>query len=194
MHKTKLLIILSLAFLFSNLAVWSQNNNTNDVSIYFDDGGISESRNIIKLNVLSTVNGDVPFNYERILNDAFSIEVGIGLLLPYYYPEEPQLYYNKVNNTEPGLGYSLMVMPRFYYLHSAPEVFYTGVQWRRRSFYRGGENIIRNDITVNYGIQFVLGRRILLDGSIGVGFRFKKGMFSDWADDNIELSLPLASK
>ncbi|MFH2143964.1 MAG: hypothetical protein ABIJ97_16180 [Bacteroidota bacterium] len=153
----------------------AQNDSIEDISYYFDDGGISEGKNIVKLNVLAIINGDLPVSYEKTLTNLFSIEVGVGLLLPYYFPEVPQVFEDETEIENPDFGYSLLVNPKFYLQHKAPELNYLGVQYRRRNYNLIDNTIVYTDITINCGLQLNFAKRFVVDYNVGLGYRFKKG-------------------
>ena len=166
--KTPLLLMTFILLLLHNKVI-AQNDSIQDNSYYFDDGSISESKNLVKINVLSIIIGDLPVYYERIFGKSFSIEIGAGILLPYYIPEVTQLFSNKSEIVDPNFGYSIWLHPK-YYIQQAPELNYFGIQFRRRNY---NQTIICTDLTFNYGLQFILGNRFILDYNVGLGFRFK---------------------
>ncbi len=166
------LTIIILTFVFTSLTFFGQ---ANDNSKYFDDGKISEAKNVIKLNLSSIIHGDVPIFYERAIGNSFAIEVGAGLLMPYYVPDLIQLLSDEKDFSDPDSGYSLWFQPKFYFGGNAPELVYVGLQYRRRNYKKDSSTFVYTDISFNYGYQLILGKRIALDYSSGVGFRFRGG-------------------
>lgn len=175
MIRKQFLFLLFIIISLYSLELRSQNDSITDISYYFDDGGISEAKNIIKINALAIVNGDLPFSLEKTISEAFGIEIGFGILLPYYVPEIPKLLTNDIDIVDPGYGYSLLVNPRFYLQHKAPEFNYWGIQYRRRNYNLNDGNIIYNNLTINFGLQLSFGKRFLFDYNIGAGIEFKEG-------------------
>ncbi len=192
MRKKHFILILLFVLISSSIELIAQNDSIKDNSYYFDDSGISEAKNIVKLNILSIINGDLPLYYERILSKSISIEVGVGLLLPYYIPELPQILSEEASDIKnPDLGYSLWIHPKLYIFHEAPELSYIGMQLRRRNYNQDYQTFRYTDITVNYGIQFIVGKRIVFDCNIGLGLfiNAKKSTLNDSYIDGIALPL-----
>ena len=180
--------------LISHHKVIAQNDSIQDNSYYFDDGGISESKNLVKINVLSIVNGDLPVYYERIIGKSFSIEFGAGILLPYYIPELPQLFLDEPEIENPDFGHSLWIHPKYYIQHEAPELNYLGIQFRRRSYTQDNQAIIFTDLTFNYGLQLIVGKRLVFDYNVGVGFRYKTQESLNIEKEISGLALPIGTK
>lgn len=193
--KITLRIVLFLSILVvSTDTLQAQNDSIQDNSYIFDDGGISESKNLIKVNVLSIINGDLPFYYERILSKSLSIEIGAGILLPYFVPELPQLFSDEPEIENPDLGYSIWVNPKYYYHQKAPEMGYMGIQYRRRNYNVENESIILTDLTVNFGFQLNFGKRLVVDYNIGAGYKFKTLKSINIKNKPSEVSLPIGIK
>ncbi len=169
----KICILLSLLMISGKLFAQIGNDDTSDISGYFDDGRISKAKNIIKVNALSVITGDIPVYYERVLTKRLSIEVGFGILLPYYGSELPGNTGVDQVISDPDNGYSIWVHPK-YYIWKSPEGSYLGIQYRRRSYNENGFNIIYSDYTINYGFQFIIGSRGIMDINLGLGLRDKK--------------------
>jgi len=175
MKMTKKIQIILMIFILSisHYKVIAQNDSIQDNSYYFDDGGISESKSLVKINVFSIVNGDLPVYYERIIGKSFSIEFGAGILLPYYIPELPQLFSGESEIANPDFGHSIWIHPKYYVQHESPELNYLGIQIRRRNYNQDNQTIIFTDLTFNYGLQLIVGKRLVFDCNVGVGFRYK---------------------
>jgi hypothetical protein len=160
---------------FVSTSAQSQNTDTNSVAYLMDDGNISNTKNIIKVNFISPIMGDVPFYYERLLGKYIGIEAGVGILLPYYGPEGLGILYEEKEIVDPGLGYSIWVQPKVYFFGKAPEYNYMGFQYRKRHYnLNNGQQIDHIDLTLNFGFQFFITNRLLLDYNIGIGFRQRK--------------------
>lgn len=100
-------LILSLVFLFLLPLVLCGQSNAK----YFDDGNISNARHKVKLNLASAYVGDINLSYEYKINDLLGVEVGAGLLMPYY--NELLTQYQVIN--EPEGGFSWHANIRWYY-------------------------------------------------------------------------------
>lgn len=172
----------------------AQSDSTQNNAYYFDDGGVSEAKNLIKLNILSIINGDLPVYYERVLSKSFSIEIGAGILFPYYIPELPQLSSDSHRIENPDYGYSLWIHPKYYLQDQAPELTYFGIQLRRRNYNQDNETIIYTDVTLNYGLQLYFGKRFVFDYNIGIGFRFETDKAIDIRYNTSGLAVPIGIK
>lgn len=160
----------------------AQNDNILDNSHYFDDEGGIGYRNLVKVNTFSAITGDLPIYYERVLHKLFALEVGAGVILPFYTPEIPKessLIDRHLKN--PESGYSIWIQPKYYFQGYAPELNYLGVQFRKRHYNQEGATIVHTDYTVNWGIQMKAGKFFVIDYSIGIGVRFK-----DYSSNDIE--------
>lgn len=197
MKKIILRCLSATFFLLAQNNLLAQNDSIQDNSYYFDDGGVAGSRNLLKINLLAVVHGDLAFNYERILSKRFSLEVGAGILLPYHIPDAAELILEEFPIQDPKNGYSLWIHPRYYVLDNAAERFYLGIQLRRRNYNldnAGNQTIIYSDITYNCGFQWIIGKRYVFDLNYGLGFRSitKKGPGPDC--ENGTLTIPFGIK
>ncbi|MCD4681289.1 MAG: hypothetical protein K8S00_12965, partial [Bacteroidales bacterium] len=128
--------------------------------------------------------------YERVIDRQMSIEVGIGLLLPYYGYEFPgSISINQVIS-DPDGGYSIWIHPKYHFI-KAQEGSYFGFQYRRRSYNENGSNIIYSDYTINFGFQLILGTRYIMDINWGLGYRYKQvpDGFLPWTEEFDKTSL-----
>lgn len=169
--------------------------NSDSLTKYFDDGGISNAKNIVKVNLASTISGDASVFYERIVGSVFSVEVGTGLLLKHYIPD----YYEFSNPDEISEivadsikgGYSLWFAPKIYYLKSAPELGYAGIQFRQRNYIMEHQNVTYNDVMFIGGFQKIIKKRLIMDLNFGVGIRLKK--FKPYIDQEKFTSVSVGS-
>lgn len=171
--KKHILLLFSLVklLLFTDICLLSQEDN----SYYFDDGGISTCNNVIKINTLSILNGDLPFFYERVFIDEISIEIGAGVLLPFYNIEN-NIFYSESSFpiTNPTGGYSIWIQPRFYSKHTAPESSYIGFMYRKRFYNQNNEQIVFTDFAINIGQQIMIKKRMTCDFSLGAGYKIQE--------------------
>lgn len=159
---------------FSCFIVIAQDSK-NNVDQYFDEGEVSSLKNSFKYNVASLYNGDVHFNYERVIGSFFSIELGAGYLLPYY---NHNAYYAASQNDftfSPQGGYSWSVMPRAYFNYNAPFAIYFGVKYRKRNYTleNGSSKMVQYAMIAGY--QFLVNDRICIDLNYGAGFDLYTG-------------------
>ena len=161
--------------LFTNLLFLiclSSNAQSDDVSQYFDDGGIDDRLNVVSINFSSLVVGDLALHFERKIGKAFGLETNLGLLLPYYTNEIPRFIfdYDKLI-TDPQIGYSFSLFPKFY-LQDKFDGIFLGLQYRRRSYLMDSGNIHFNDISYLSGSYFDFSSRLILEYAFGIGYRF----------------------
>lgn len=149
--------------------------DTVDTDYYFDDGGISNAKNVFKTNLLGLAFGELSVHYERVLLDWLTVEGGVGLMLPYFVPSlsEAWLEDRHVAGTR-NVGYSLYLSPKFYWMGEAPELSYFGFEVSTQKYEMNGveENFL--DIVTIYGFQMVVGKRVVLEYLLGVGVRMDK--------------------
>lgn len=163
------ILIVSLALIFST-SLYAQSEN--DISQYFDDGGVSESKNILKINLASALNGDISVHYERAVASNVSIEVGVGKLLPFYNFELPKLYESDFGIKDPDNGFSWSLQSKFYvWSQNTLEEGYAGFQISQRRY---ATTSTYTDLTMNYGVQLLLGKGFIVDLGIGIGGRFRE--------------------
>lgn len=163
---------LFLLFFLWNLTSYAQQTDVNDQ--YFDDGGISTTNSIIKVNFVSTLMGNPMIHYERLLAKFFSVDLGVGYVLPYYIPEFMELATFEPYVEKPKTGYSFSVNPRYWPLKNAPEGFYYGLLFRQRHYNCESNTVILRDITYVIGGQYNLTRHVNLNIDMGIGPMFSK--------------------
>lgn len=165
-----------------------------DVSQYLDDGGISLSKNILKVNLANVLIGEVPVSYERILGDAFGLEVGGAYILPYYGGTLLDEFTGNYHSGYPSSGKGFMVSPRYYMGREAPEKRHIGLQYRRRFVsYSNLSSEVRTDFSLVSGSQWVLGNRFVLDMESGLAYSivelYDAGMLYRASDITFQVSL-----
>ena len=149
-----------------------------DNSYYFDDAGISKSKNIIKTDIISLIHGDFPIIYERAVTDKIGIETGIGILLPYYVHDFLPLIFNGAPAfTNSKFGYRVSFNTKFY-SDTSLEKKYIEVLLKLRHF----ENLILIDHSIGFGKQIIIKDRLAFDVSLGIDLRFQESL-----DDNTYL-------
>lgn len=190
MRRKYPILILLFVLLLSNTMLLAQNDSINDISYYFDDG-ISGQKNLIKLNAMSIINGDLPVFYERILGNSIGIEVGVGLLLPYYVYELGDIFTEGAKIENFNLGYSLWIHPKYYVTHNAPELGYWGIQFRKRNY---SQTKSFTDITINTGAQYIIGKRMTISVNVGMGIRFNKDKTNETSELEEGFIIPFAIK
>lgn len=159
--------------MYWNVSYAQADSTKSSISYYLDDGGISTAKNVVKLNLAAIIYGEIPITYERALGDRFSLEVGIGLQLPYYNSELTTIE-KEDEIKDPQSGFGIWIFPKYYLHAKAPELNYIGILYRRMEYQLKNEEVIYRDFTYNYGIQTYIHDRLVFDGSIGTGFRSTK--------------------
>jgi hypothetical protein len=179
-------IILSIIFLTQLTYLHAQEDSykgEEDVSIYFNDSGYSKRKNLIKVNLLALVQGDLPISLERVITKGISIEAGVGVMLPYYTPNLFELLIPDERTIKnPDLGFSFMVQPKFYIIYKeAPEYSYVGVLYRKRFFSQNNQKINFDEIAITYGFNLFLGKSntVLFAYETGLGLRITTNKTTD---------------
>ena len=124
-----------------------------DISIYFQDGGLSKRKQIIALNLLSPLWSELQGKFERRFTKrlaldagiAYSTRRGIGLLRDF----REQAIQGELKN---GIGF--FISPHFYFDKHAPEGIYAGLRYdyNRFSLRDSGD-----DFVLSHGLQEVFG-------------------------------------
>lgn len=191
-HPTKSSFFIAFAILWFSLPLKAQVKEP-DHAYYLNDGGISTSKNIIKLDGLSLIQGNLALLYERVINKTVSIETGGGFRLPYYLPDLSLPFIRTVPpdfKTFPGLSFRLETK---YYFHKAPELKYLALRFQHSRF----PDLSLNDYTFQWGKQHIIGRRGIIDASFGLGFRFQQSSLEHYyfnPDASFAIILPLNIK
>ena len=135
-------LFLSILLLVTNVAL-SQNDTITTKIITFEDGDFGEEankekdiRNIIKVDPLLFLFGDIPLFYERTLNSKFSVEVGVGFTTRDYWKGTLGSYaYSSFEEERvkhiPHPSFKLA--GRFYPAGYAPEEFYLALEYSYRA-------------------------------------------------------------
>lgn len=169
----KYLVLSLFQFILFTISLNAQVNSSNNISQYFDDGGISNASNIVEFNILSAINGDIGITYDRKLSDSFSAEVGLGFIAPYYTYEFRHPLWKLSEDLEGLSGYSLKIQPKFYVSLGAPEDSYVGILLRHRHYNYLSEPLGITDICVMYGTRYFVDNNICVSFELGFGYRNK---------------------
>jgi hypothetical protein len=163
LRLTHNIALVSLLILVSQFQLKAQNDNE---SLFFDDGGISEASNMVKVGIFSLAVGDLPIYYEGQLTDFISIELGAGLQLNYYISAP----YMPIDINPPVSGFSLWMQPKY---HFNDQQFY-GLLIRHRHYQLTANDVVMNDIAVIWGFTYDLTGHLIIEYSYGIGLRFLK--------------------
>jgi hypothetical protein len=165
--KILLHTILLLIIFFLIQPTLKAQDKENDPSYYFQDKGISSSKNIIKMDLLSLLRGNVGLNYERVLNKTLTIESGLGLRVGYFFPDFTLPYMGQPEIFQ-GSALTFMIQPKFYF-YRAPERKYVGICYQLTRF----SQLQSHDYTIQLGTQLIKGKRLIMDAAFGFGIRFQ---------------------
>lgn len=165
-----------LCLFLSFFSVFYIKAQTSDIDYYFDDGGISTSKNNLKINLLTPVNGAYSLSCEHFFTRKLAIEMGATYLASYYIPEISNLKglgsADMDFQTIGGVGY--IFQPKLYHqLYQSHQLQrYFSVLFRQR-FYQLIENQQRThtDMGLVVGLYQDFGSRITLDYSTGFAYR-----------------------
>ncbi len=173
-------LLISTRISISSITLYAQNDSIQDLDYYFDDKGRGDRPSdfrlgdqLVKVNLLAIIHGDLPFYYEKIINDFLSLEIGAGLLLPYYIPEVVQIFTLEDEISDLNLGYSFWLFPKYYFSADAPNGWYGGPQIRTRHYKSDNGNFSYFDFTYNVGYLHTFGEIFLIEINAGTGYRFK---------------------
>lgn len=187
MFKISVSVLCVLVLLTACFEAFSQADTT-DYSYYFDDSGISTSRNVLKTDVVALVHGEMALLYERTISDGISLEGGLGLLLPYYVHDFlPLLFDGHPEFTNDELGNSYWLQARWYPEARGPELDYWSLQYRNRKY----SATTLTDISINMGRQKLLGDRLMIDYGFGIGVRLLKGFNPDFGEEDVNFTFTL---
>jgi len=152
-------------------------SDSTSLSYYFDDGGISTGT-MYKTDLVSMIHGDWPIIAENRLKNNLTLEMGAGLLMPYYVHDFLALAFTDNKGIQNDrFGYSTRLHVKWY--TKAPERDYWGVQYYRRSFH----HIKVNEWFFTKGDQRIIGKRLILDIALGLGVRLQRTDGPDYMFD-----------
>lgn len=191
MQKSLTILASAMILFIYSQKLYSQDEPVQDVSYYLDDSGFSNRKNVFKVNLTSIVYGDLPIFYERAITNSLSVEVGAGVILPYYFPQLSLLDKDDNHIENPTGGTSIWVQPKLYFGGRAPENSYFGIQWRQRKYNLENNQVRHTELTLNLGYQLVLGRRFTFDYNAGIGFGMQKSKIDEGKDEFLGLSMPI---
>lgn len=133
---------------------------------------VLESTHSLKFNFASIIAGDFSISYEKILSRSFTVEGGLGILLPYYTPSLSELtgyQYQIIQNPEGR--FSFVLQPKIYLGEGAPDGNFIALKLRIRNYKQDSLIINFTDILFRLGTQYIFGRRYLFEVSTGTGIR-----------------------
>ncbi|MBK7127772.1 MAG: hypothetical protein IPM74_14970 [Crocinitomicaceae bacterium] len=138
--------------------------------------------NLIKFNVFEAFSGDFAFYYERILNENFSVEGGLGVTMSDYFSMMWSDNFDFSDETvQPLMGFSFLAGGRYYPYRAADE-FYFAPEFKYRYYHNlktytdfgGIEQEVEESRTlftgrVSFGYVYFFDDNIFIDYSAGFG-------------------------
>ena len=158
MKQTRIIVII--LFIFSCNTVLSQE----DVSQYFDDGGIATASKLIKIGY-DPINGELPLIFEHRLSESISVEWGSGLV---FLKRQAKLYEDIQHSS--AFGFNIWANLRIY-LKGYYEQFYLGFQPRLNFL---DSKTYTDIVFINCGYQRPINGKLVFDVNIGLGVRTYK--------------------
>ncbi|MCI4671693.1 MAG: hypothetical protein MRZ79_26365 [Bacteroidia bacterium] len=183
MKTTKFLGVLAFLCLLQ-IPLTAQVDSTN-LDEYFDDGGMSSSIHLLKIDVAPILHNHFVLIYERSLFRRMSIQLGVGPVLPYNIPTPIELvgedFVERKINSAPTSGFILRGDLKFYYLEGSsqiPDGSYYSLTYRRTLYQFSDDNptdgrTAIHDFLMGYGIVNSLGDRFYVEPCIGLGVLIK---------------------
>lgn len=160
----KLLVV----FTALNIFVLIASAQTDNVSQYFDDGGISDKNKLVKVGI-DFFNGEYSFLYEHELVRNMSVEGSLGLIS---ISRQNERYENDPIRELPQSGTGLFFAANLrIYLNEYYERWYIGFQPK---FNIMGGKLYTDIIFFNGGYQMPVLKNLTLDFNVGMGVRTYK--------------------
>lgn len=170
-------LILLLAILWLN-PISAQTGKREDISELLDDGGISNAKNLLKLNLVQPLAGDFSLAFERQLSKKFTLQANIGKVLPFYLIDLSGLY-NRIALSDPRQdlsnltgGFSFGLTPKYFLRGLAPEYYYLALDYQYRRYNRTANyDLVFTDYQFLSGFSQFFGTRFVLEFYVGLGIR-----------------------
>ncbi|MDA7502128.1 hypothetical protein N8482_02535 [Chitinophagales bacterium] len=174
MKKSVVLMLILIGCLLSAFSIAAQSSPDNygdedDTDEYLKEK--AKSHALVKGGALSFLHGELPIYLEMGVGRRLAIEIGAGVLMPWYIPELGLIISKGNYDIEsPGIGYSLFIQGKKYHNYDAPFGFYTGI-FLGAKYYNVGDNVIRHtSVGFSQGIQWAYKEKFLWDVNFGLGF------------------------
>jgi len=167
-QKLKLSLTVSvLIFCFQNHGYAQQNT-----AQYYNDGGLSDQKNMISMDLFSLYKPVFPISYDRFLSENFSITTEIAYLIPdYSYHFYPDDMYNPISHkyTTGPIPFRFMAGIKGW-TDRSPNGFFVGLYYRYWRF----EDARFHDALLGPGYAKLIGNHFVLKGSVNLGLRMIK--------------------
>jgi len=193
LHSNVMILRILYLILLLEPFVLSAQDSTKATPWFFDDGGISKSRNTVSINPLGIYRGEYCIYWENRCTRHYSFEVGGGVLSQKYdfhflslLPENFRLDFKP---SKPGLSVSLIQKLKNPGMlnHFSSQL---GIN------FRGFSELIVADIFLSEGFKYFVFDRICTEINIGLGYRFQhsrdktSGIFE--LNDKLQILIPIS--
>ncbi|MDR0230940.1 MAG: hypothetical protein LBI82_02340 [Dysgonamonadaceae bacterium] len=173
----KKLFFLIFLVIFSSSVIAQDVNQTNSIAQYLDDGGRAKATNILKTDPVLIYQGTVPFIWEHLFSRNFSLEMGAGVVLPFY--NRPLIYGGDLGQNSlksPRLGGSLHLSPKILNAFS------------QKLFSNQGNGFEAYYVSFPLSLRIYPGQLVLFDGGLALG---KQWMFDNRLTIDISAGIAL---
>ncbi|MCT4665095.1 MAG: hypothetical protein N4A45_07670 [Flavobacteriales bacterium] len=150
-------LILLVSFWLTCVSVFAQ-ENSDSLSIYFEDDEISLTRQVVKVDLAFLVQGDLTISYERKITDVFSVEISGGTILPYYdnymhlWDVDEDIYRKEDIGARYGYSYSGFLKVNSF--GEGIEKYFIGFKYRKRRYFGNTKSQNSNEYLLSAGYQF----------------------------------------
>lgn len=141
----------------------------------FDDGGLSNKKGLVKVELLNVISGDVLIGYERYLFKHLSVFVGAGPRLSYWNAGITSLFSGdpdemlEIPDASGGYVFALEVRR---YPSSRTNGLYSSLSYQLQSVSRASGDAYRTSIySIGLGYVYPITSRLQVDGAFGVGVK-----------------------
>ncbi len=140
---------------------------------------LTNSSNILKTDVVSIIGGELPFIWEHKFSKTFGIELGAGVLLPYYVNTD-LIFSDNIDFSNDKSGYSFLANIKAQPFWFSDENFYTifGVHYRHYS------TCSFSSFSIGEGYQWLLFEKLSLDVGLQGGFLAIKSFETETYNDD----------
>lgn len=163
---TNTLIKQSFLILFLFIGLSRGYAQPDSLSRYFDDKEISTSKNILKLDLISVIRGDLGLQLEHKISNELSLTAGVGVLMPYYIHD---LLISTGNQDINSKGFSYQLHSRWY-PEGVPTQNHYGVLFRSRNF----ADVRTSEYALFLGKQKLPHKNFLYDWYFAIGIKTQK--------------------
>ncbi len=164
------LVILGIFFLDSGVAKCQTTGE--EARAFLNDGGVSETKNVFKFGVASTLSGDASLAYERLFGEKLSLELGAGIILPFVVETITHTLFEEADFVNSrNLGYSFVISPRYKIQVRDRDAIIIGLLYQRRSFGKGHASIKNDSYLATFTSRVFLSKHLSAEFGSGFGWR-----------------------